>query len=354
MPHELIDPARVSPGDRVAVLSPSWPAPAFYPSVHEQALRRLRDDLGLDPVEYPTTRRVSSPAERGADLNAAFADDSIRAVFATIGGDDQMTVLRHLDPSLAQKDPKPFLGYSDNTNLLNWLWYHGLTGVHGGSTQVHLGPGPQVDERHLACVRAALFGGDVTLRPMERTHDVGIPWDDPRALTEGAQTQPADPWSWSGPARAVTGRTWGGNLEILQWTLAAGRWVLPNDEYAGCVLLLETSEERPSPHEVYRMMRNLGERGLLEVFAAVMWARPPVGDHDVQPTLEEGRALRESYRESVRRAVNEYNPGMVVAMDVDFGHTSPQWLLPYGGRVTVDGRKQRIIAHFDRGSGTPP
>ena len=48
----------------------------------------------------------------------------------------------HLDPDVVRADPKPFLGYSDNTNLLSWLWTHGVAAFHGGSTQVHLGPGP--------------------------------------------------------------------------------------------------------------------------------------------------------------------------------------------------------------------
>jgi LD-carboxypeptidase len=111
--------------------------------------------------------------------------------------------------------------------------------------------------------------------------DVGIPWADPRALIEEAHTDPRTVVV----VRACMCRdrtAWGGSLEILHWMLAARRWMLSNEEYAAWVLLLETSEERPSPHEVYRMVRNLGERGLLEVFAAVVWARRPFGDHDVR------------------------------------------------------------------------
>lgn len=346
MAHELIQPAPAHLGDRVAVLSPSWAVPELYPAVHEQALRRLRDVLGVEPVEYPTTRRASSARERAADLEAAFADPSIRAIMATVGGDDQITVLRHLDPAVVQRDPKPFIGYSDNTNLLNWLWFHGIAGVHGGSTQVHVGPGPGIDERHLGSLRAALFGGDVELAPMDRTRDVGFAWDDPRALTDPAPDQPAEPWAWSGPARSVTGPVWGGNLEVVAWNLVVGRWVLPPDAYAGCVLLLESSEERPPPLEVYRLLRHLGERGLLQECPALIWGRPPVGDRDVHPSPADARALRAAHREAVTQAVAEYHPEMVVVMDVDVGHTTPQWLLPYGGQVTVDGVGQRVLAHF--------
>jgi muramoyltetrapeptide carboxypeptidase LdcA involved in peptidoglycan recycling len=328
------------------VLSPSWAAPAYFPEVHEQAMRRLRDEVGLEAVEYPTTRAQGSPAERARDLNAAFADPDIRAVMATIGGDDQITLLRHLDPDPVREDPKPFVGYSDNTNVLNWLWFHGVAGIHGGSTQVHLGPGPRVDEEHLGSLRAALFGGSVDLRPVARTRDIGWKWDDPRALTDPAPDDEAEPWTWAGPSRAVAGPTWGGCLEIVHWNLAAGRWIHPAEEYAGCVLLLEPDEERPSPEAVYRMLRNLGERGLLEVCPALVWGRPPVSDFEVRTTEEQATRTRSAYREVVLRAVSEYHPDMVVVLDVDFGHTSPQWVLPYGGRVSVDGERQVITAHF--------
>src|SRR4051812_1943014 len=104
---------KLTPGDRVAVVSPSYAAPADFPALHELSMQRLRDVFGLEPVEYPTTRRHSSPADRAADLTAAFADPDIRAVLATIGGDDQITVLPHLDPAPFRADPKPYLGFSD-------------------------------------------------------------------------------------------------------------------------------------------------------------------------------------------------------------------------------------------------
>lgn len=328
------------------MLSPSWAAPAYFPEIHEQAMRRIRDQLELEPVEYPTTRTQGSPTERARDLNAAFADPDIRAVMATIGGDDQITVLRHLDPGPVLTDPKPFIGYSDNTNVLNWLWFQGVAGIHGGSTQYHLGPGPRVDEEHLASLRAALFGGSVDLRPVLRSRDVGWMWDDPRALTEPAPDQEARPWTWSGPPAIVSGPTWGGCLEIVHWNLAAGRWIHPAEEYAGCVLILEADEERPAPDAVYRMLRNFGERGILEACAALLWGRPPVGDFEIRPSAEEAARTRSAYAEVVLGAVAEYHPDMVVVLDVDFGHTSPQWVLPYGGRLTIDGERQVITAHF--------
>jgi muramoyltetrapeptide carboxypeptidase LdcA involved in peptidoglycan recycling len=47
----------------------------------------------------------------------AFADPDIKAVIASIGGEDELKVLAHLDPDVLTASPKPFFGYSENTNL---------------------------------------------------------------------------------------------------------------------------------------------------------------------------------------------------------------------------------------------
>ena len=111
MTQPLVHPPKAQPGDRIAVVSPSFAAPGFAPAVHEQAMRRLAEVTGLVPVEYPTTRQLgASPEDRARDLNAAFADPQIRAVIATVGGEDQITVIGHLDADAVRADPKPFLG----------------------------------------------------------------------------------------------------------------------------------------------------------------------------------------------------------------------------------------------------
>src|SRR4051812_39560870 len=97
----LINPPKPHPGDRVPIAPPAAGLPGLFPLPHELGLQRLKTDFGLVPVEYPATRKPgSTPQERAADLHAAFADPSIKAVIATIGGDDQITVLPYLDEDL--------------------------------------------------------------------------------------------------------------------------------------------------------------------------------------------------------------------------------------------------------------
>ena len=345
---ELISPPKAEAGDKVAVLSPSFAAPAVAPAVHEQALERFRAITGLVPVEFPTTRKLgASPHERADDLNAAFADPEIRAVLATIGGEDEITVIPHLDATLIANDPKPFLGYSDNTNLLNWLWANGVAGYYGGSTQIQLGPGPGVDPIHELSLRAALLTGDrIELTEPGESEDRGHEWNDPRALTEFGERELTEPWFWSGPARSVTGRTWGGCIEVVQWLLTAGRFPADPAVVEGGVLILESSEELIPAREFGWITRSLGERGILAAVDAVVVARPPTSDFTRRPSAEERRAKRGEQREMVIEVVHAYNPEGVVVVGPPFGHTRPQWIVPYGGFMTVDGANQRIFADY--------
>jgi muramoyltetrapeptide carboxypeptidase LdcA involved in peptidoglycan recycling len=341
-------PPKLAPGDRVAIVSPSFAAPGPFPAVHELAMRRVRDELKLEPVEFPTTRKVgATPAERAADLMAAWSDPSIRAVFATIGGDDQITVLPHLDPAPFRADPKPFFGFSDNTNLLNWLWTNGVAGYYGGSTQVQLGPGPGLDAVHEQSLRAALLTGErIELTEPGESEDHGIDWQDPRALSEFGEREPTEPWTWAGPPRLVTGRTWGGCIEVLQWILTAGRFTADSGVLNGGVLLLETSEELTPALEFGRILRSIGERGIVSAVDAVIVGRPPTSDFTTQPSADQRRAKRDEQRDTAIDVVRRYNPEAVIVVGPPFGHTRPQWIVPYGGFMTVDGTNRQLFADY--------
>ncbi len=348
MRPDLRLPPKLSPGDRVAVLSPSFAAPAIFPAVHEQAMRRLRTDFGLEPVEYPTTRRLgATPQDRAADLMAAFADPGIAGLLATIGGDDQLTVLPFLDPDLVAAHPKPFAGFSDNTNLLNWLWNLGLASWHGGSTMMHLGRGGGLHPLSAGSLRAALLdGGDLDLQAATTFSEDELDWADPAALTTFPAEQPGSGWLWHQPDRVVTAPTWGGNLEILHMNLAASRWIRPVEDYAGCILLLETSEERPSAEAVFRMLRDFGERGLLAQFPAILVALAKAAQFGDPADPATRTRYRDDQREAVLRALATYNPAAMAVFNVDFGHTDPQYVLPYGGLLTINGPARRITAHY--------
>ncbi|WP_030694444.1 S66 peptidase family protein [Streptomyces globisporus] len=341
-------PAKPRPGDRVAVLSPSSGLPGLLPMPYELGLRRLRSDFGLDAVEYPTTRQMgATPQERAADIHAAFADPQIKAVISSIGGDDQISVLPHLDRDLLRANPKPFFGYSDNTNLLVFLRNLGIVGYHGGSVMVELGRPGAMHPLTEDSLRAALFtSGEYKLTPSETSGDVNRPWEDPQTFESEPEMEPAGGWTWHNADRVVEGNSWGGNLEILSWLLMADREIQQADAYSGDILFLETSEEMPKAEEVYRILRNMGERGLLRRFPALLMGRAKSWSFEQQLTVQERTDFRRQQREAVLRALSQYAPDMMTVFDVDLGHTDPQIVIPYGGRIRVDGPARGITVTY--------
>ncbi|MGO1384450.1 MAG: S66 family peptidase [Arachnia sp.] len=348
MAPDLVHPPKARAGEQVAVLSPSFAAPGVAPGIHEQAMRRLTEITGLIPVEYPTTRQVgATPRDRARDFNAALADPDIRAILATIGGQDQIKVVPHLDGALVRADPKPFLGYSDNTNILSWLWHQGVAGFYGGSTQVHLGPGPSVDHCHRASLRAALMTGErLQVTEPGVSEDHGKDWADPAALSEFGDREPTRDWSWAGARSVVTGSTWGGCIEVIQRILAGDHFSEEPSALSGSVLLLESSEQILPAREFGWILRTLGQRGLLAAVEAVLVARPPASNFDLERSAVQKVAYRAEQRDVAMEIIQEYNPDAVICVGVPFGHTRPQWILPHGGEVTVDGRTREVWADY--------
>jgi muramoyltetrapeptide carboxypeptidase len=115
---------RLRSGSRVAVVSP---ASAARPELVEAGCEHLRA-FGYEPVVMPHALArgplyyAGNPAQRAADLHAAFADDSIDGILCTRGGWGSAELLPLLDRSLIAAHPKAFVGYSDHTSLHQWLW----------------------------------------------------------------------------------------------------------------------------------------------------------------------------------------------------------------------------------------
>jgi muramoyltetrapeptide carboxypeptidase LdcA involved in peptidoglycan recycling len=322
------------------VISPSGRAVSLFPAPFELGLARLRDDFDLMPVEYPTTRAAeASPADRAEDVHAAFSDPTIKAVLASIGGDDELKVLAHLDPAVLTEHPKPFFGYSDNTNLHLYLWNLGLVSYHGAAVMVQLArPGSMHPVTRESLERALFTSGACSLEQVDSYSDESGDWNDPMALSVEPQMFSAEPWSWHGERTRITGRAWGGSLEIVDFHLRTSRYLLPNEAYEGAVLLLETSEEAPPPSYVQRVLMCMGERGLLQQFSGVVWARPKAWPGDPGEKAQ----YTEAQRDVVLSALDEYHPNVPLVFGVDFGHTDPQYVIPSGGEVVLDTVRQRF------------
>lgn len=345
--HSLIYPEKPKPGDLVAVLSPGAALPATYPAPYELGIRRLEGEYGVIPVEYPTTRAWSSPEDRARDVNAAFADPAIKAILTSIGGDDQIKVLRHLDAGVIAQNPKPFFGLSDNTNLHNYLWNLGIVSYYGGTVMTMLGRGGSVNAHSGEAFATALFTNDwYDLRPADEYTDMGKDWADPSHLAHEPEMLPGTGWQWHGTDHAVEGLLWGGCLEIVDFNLRVGTHLPDDTAYDGCVLYLETSEELPTAQYVGEVLMCMGERGLLQRFGALLMGRAKAWELSTPNSPDQRKAYADAQHDAVLAAFAEYHPDIPLVLDVDFGHTDPQLVIPNGGAARIDPASRSIRVRY--------
>jgi muramoyltetrapeptide carboxypeptidase len=233
---ELLKPRAAAVGVKAAVLSPaSTPDPAKV----DRGMEALRN-LGFLPVEAPhmLTRGplyfAGTTEQRLLDLHAAFADDTVRVVFATRGGYGTNYLLDELDMDVLGDHPKPFFGYSDLTALqITMLDTLNLPSFHGPMVSPDFG---REDGVHLPSLLAALSGEPYRVGKAE-----GL-----RLLKAGEDVHP------------VRGVLYGGCLSIL--TALLGTAFEPQTE--GKLLFLEDVSAKP--FQIDRMLWQLKQSEKLD------------------------------------------------------------------------------------------
>jgi muramoyltetrapeptide carboxypeptidase LdcA involved in peptidoglycan recycling len=204
----------------------------------------------------------------------------------------------------------------------------------------------EMDEYTVKYIKHALFDeGEFELVPSETYNDIGLGWDDPELLKKFREQEPSDGWFWDG-TQNTEGLLWGGCVESVDEMLRHGVAIPSLEQFENIVLMLETSEEIPTADYVKRVMRALGERGILERVKGVLMGRPKAWEFDRPNTAKEKSEYRKAQREAVLNTVRHYNKDIPIVQNLNFGHTDPQIPMPYGGKVRIDADEQKIFAQF--------
>jgi muramoyltetrapeptide carboxypeptidase len=238
--ESALRPPALRPGDTVMLVSPSGPTRP------ERVARgvELLTGWGLRPVLAPNAYARSgylagADGLRAADLNAAFADPTVRGVLCTRGGYGVQRVVDAIDMAAVRRDPKVVAGFSDITALQLALWRGArLATVHG--------PGVAwLDERTPPLSAESLRAAVMTTEPVvvrrsdgEETAAVVVPG-------------------------SATGMLIGGNLCLL--TSSIGTPDMP--DLTGAILLIEEVDE--PPYKIDRMLTHLRRAGLLSGLSGV-------------------------------------------------------------------------------------
>ena len=77
-----------------------------------------------------------------------------------------------------------------------------------------------------------------------------------------------------------------------------------------------------------------------------MIGRPKAWEFDKQNTTEQKAQYRKDQRETVISAIREYNSTIPIVQNVDFGHTDPQIVLPFGRKAVVSPANNTIKLNY--------
>jgi muramoyltetrapeptide carboxypeptidase len=241
--------------------------------------------------------------DRAADINAMYADDSVRAVFAVRGGWGSARLLPYLDFDIIRANPKLLVGFSDITALhLAFAARAGFATIHGPNA------GSSWSKLSWGSFRRLAFDAE---RPLYRNPTA----TEDRLVQRQWRTQTITP----GKAR---GRLLGGNLTVL--TSLLGTPYLPN--FDGAILFLEDVDE--AEYRIDRMLTQLALAGVLRRVAGVVFgqctncraAGPSIG----------GFTLAEVLQQHLQPL------GVPAYQGALFGHVEHQFSIPVGVRAEID------------------
>jgi muramoyltetrapeptide carboxypeptidase LdcA involved in peptidoglycan recycling len=205
---------KLSKGDKVAIVSPSFAASAAWPHVHELGLKRLREVFEFEPVMYPATAKLDATSEdKSADLVSAFSDPDIKGVISTLGGDIQVTYIKNLPSEPFSNNPKPFFGFSDNSNFANFLFLNEIPSFYGAALFTQFAHQKEMNEYTVKYIKHALFDeGEFELLPCKYFNDIGLDWGDESQLDNEREYETNEGWNWRGD-QDTEGLLWGGCVE---------------------------------------------------------------------------------------------------------------------------------------------
>lgn len=333
-------PDRLQPNDKVAILSPSWGGPSVFPKIYELGLKNLKNVFQLEPIEFPTARMDANitylnPKIRAKDINDAFSDPDIKAIITTIGGDDSIRILPYLDKQIIQKNPKIVMGFSDTAILLTFCNKCGLVTYNGPSIMAGFAQMDNLPIEFKKHIQEILFEAPekYSYQPYSHWADGYPDWKDDENIGKMNELQKNAGWNWLQGTGKVTGKLFGGCIEVLDFLKGTDYWFEPKF-WDNKILFLETSEEKPSVDYVKYQLRNYGMQGIFDRLSGLMFGR--ARDY----TQEEKLKLNEIIKQVV--SVEFGNTELSIVTNLDFGHTDPQWILPLGIETEIDYQQKRI------------
>ena len=285
-----------------------------------------------------------NPDKRAEDFIEAFKDDSIDMILCAIGGDDTYRLL----PYLFDKDElkhvvkqKIFLGFSDTT--INHFMLHKL-GIKTFYGQAFL---PDICElsKEMLPYSKHYFEELITTGKIKEICPSNVWYQERADFSENAIGISMESYTNKGfellnGSAVFEGEILGGCLESIYDIFDNSRYedtvstyqtynLFPSlEEWKHKILLLETSEEKPTPDLFRKMIKALKESGVFDVISGLLFGKP------------QNEMYFKEYKESLLEEFGDTD--LSIMCNVNIGHATPRCIIPFGVHAKVDVSKQKI------------
>ncbi len=292
-------PPPLHPGDTIGVVAPAAAIEREYLERGVAALETLGYRVKVSSRALDRSGILAGEDRvRAAELVAFFTNPEIKALFAARGGYGCGRLLPLLDFDALAQTPKIFLGFSDETYLLNAL----------------------VDK-----ARMITFHGPMVAMDFAR----GVSFSATQhliALLTGARENVALEAQAVLHSGEAEGELIGGCLSVLV-AMIGTPW---EPQFDGRILFLEDTGEKA--YRIDRMLTQIEQAGILNRVAGVVFgAIRPVNGNE-----QEGELIKEFIGELSTRA------RCPVLFGIEAGHGSENFALPIGAKVHLEGAKRRL------------
>lgn len=274
-----------------------------------------------------------NPKARAEDMMQAFSDKEIKAVFCNIGGDETIRLLPYIDLNIISNNPKILMGFSDSTANHFMCYKAGVISFYGPSLLATFAENVEMHDYTVKWINKVLFNNEIIgeVEPSNYWTSEHLEWANPDNNRIRRNLNKNKGYEVLQGEGQVRGKLIGGCIETLEMIKATEIWPCV-EEWENKILFLETSEEKPCPEYVKYWLRNYGASGVFDKINGLIVGKP------IHETYFE-----EYKKEYIRVIRDEFGKGdLPILYNMNFGHTDPICILPYGVEAEIDCDNKRF------------
>ena len=330
--RKLTKPGRLEKDDLVATVSPcnGWAGDPDIKWKYELGVSRLQD-IDLRVVAAPNSMRGSeylakNPKARAEDIMWAFDNKEVRAIIANVGGNDSIKIIPYIEPKLIADNPKIVIGYSDVMNLHLLCYHSGLSTFYGDNLLTTIADQTGWHEYSKKSFVKTLFDPS-PIGMIEPSNDWTFESSDHIAASKMRHYYPNDGYKIIQGSGRTSGRLIGGHTGIIE--LEGTPIELKTEDYDGAILFVEDIPEFFNEEGVRVYFEYLGQKGILQRINGVIIGK----NNENADFSQQARIIRQI-------VTDKYSCAIPIIYGLNFGHSSPICVLPYGALAELDCEKK--------------